>query len=391
MKFRLAFIIEIPVIAALLFSCNNSGNLIGIDHYQNRFNTTPHHCMLPAAGSDTSYQAVVATGSGPYLFVGESDEITCMSLILFDIDPDSNVLDSATVTLQLIDVIGTSSSQFALNIHILQTPWEESDTEWGAFSSAYLGEPDSTVILTISELPDDTTDVSFRFHLPLPWIKHWQDTLDAIPNYGMAFTTDASFIAVFGSAESSDQPLLSVYSHAEGDTSVIDRHTYPMHDVFIPGTFQESTSDFLYVSNGLGFRSLLYFDISSIPETATINQAQIHLKQDSTLTFPHWNAGSNLSLTCVSVTETPWPFPEIPYDSLYTGYGLAYGDSAVINITTLVQLWSSGEKQNHGVMIKGTSEAYDISGAAFYTTASDSLNRPFLELYYSVPDMNNGQ
>ena len=391
MKFRYPFAIFGLAVLIILIACNNSGNLVGLALYQSKSNSVPSHCMLHAAPSDTFYQTTISTGNSVYLFVGESNQISCKSLILFDQLPDSGVLDSASVTLQLLRVIGISSAAFNLNIHLLESEWEESDTQWDAFSIDNLGEPDSTVILSMPEVSDDTVNVTFRFQIPLSWIKNWQDTLSAAPNRGMAFTSDAGFIAEFGSRESSYRPLLSLYAHIENDTTKIENHLYPMQDVFIPNTDVKADSDYLLVSNGVGFRSLLYFDVSSIPPTATINHALIRFSQDSTLNFPYWKPGLTFPLTGGAVTDMPWLLPEIPYDSTYSAYGLAYGDSASINITSLVQRWTTGEMENHGTMVMGTNEKNDLFGAAFYSTTADFQNRPVLEIFYSLPTSVDAQ
>ena len=72
-------------------------------------------------------------------------------------------------------------------------------------------------------------------------------------------------------------------------------------------------------------------------------------------------------------------------DSTLSMLGTVSGDSASINITTIVQNWTSGKSENYGLLLKGSSEIYNLHQRAFFSTESDSLLRPRLEVYYTLP------
>jgi len=102
---------------------------------------------------------------------------------------------------------------------------------------------------------------------------------------------------------------------------------------------------------------LIKFDVSSIPEDATVDMALVHatIDLDTTVSTP-------LNVVAYPVTET-WVSSETPSIGVPVSYvdSMIYpaffsdktGQELEILLTELVQAWVSGELPNHGIIVMG--------------------------------------
>jgi len=368
--------------SAFLFNqCVNNANPVGSD-YLNRDNPgSLNYQIFQAAASDTFFQKTTYTGFSTELSLGTSNDISCLSLIRFSSFSDTVDIDSAVVSLYVKRLYGDSDNQFTLSVHLATEDWNESDLTWDSFDQNSVGEEMITLTADLTSLEDDTVSRKISFHLPMDLVEIWNDTSRSEENMGMVLLTEEDYILSFHSAEGSNPPTLNIYSHE--DTTVSKSTRYPSHDTFISQAELIPTSDRLYICDGTAYRTFLYFDVSSIPPEATINQALITLTSDQNLSFPDHEESFNLS--SVIVMDSLWTVPDIAYDSTRVAYGLVDEDTVYVNITSYVQSWTSGEDSNFGVMVYGTSERTDLLSRAFYSTTADSALCPRLRIYFSLP------
>lgn len=368
--------------SALFFSqCVNDVNPVGSDHLNRENPGSLSYQIIQAAVSDTFFQKTAYTGFSSELSLGTSDNITCLSLIRFSSFSDTVDIDSAVVSLYVKRVTGNSDDQFTMTVYQATEDWNESELTWDSFDPNSVGDEIITLTADLTDIEDDTVSREISFQLPTYLVEIWNDTSRSDENMGMVLSTDENYILTLHSAEGSNPPALNIYSHE--DTTVSKSTKYPSHDTFISHMELAPTSDRLYVFNGTAFRTLLYFDVSSIPQEATINRALITLTTDKDLSFPDNEDAFNL--TGVMVTDSLWTIPDVAYDSLLTNSGLVEDDTAYVNITSYVQNWTSGKDSNCGIMVYGSNERVNLFGRAFYSTTADSALRPALEIYFSLP------
>jgi hypothetical protein len=157
----------------------------------------------------------------------------------------------------------------------------------------------------------------------------------------------------------------------------------PSSDTFISYAPVVPRSDRLFLTNGISLRSFLYFDVSQIPAEATINRALLILHCDTTLSVP--TPSESFGVTAFSTTGDVSQIPSIPYDSTYFVSDTTQKDSLKLNITSFLQDWTSGNKTNFGLLLAGYKANIDPYQIGFFSTNSDPILRPRLEVFYSLP------
>lgn len=126
--------------------------------------------------------------------------------------------------------------------------------------------------------------------------------------------------------------------------------------------------------------SLVYFDISSIPSTATINNADLYLRntfESGIVTIRIGRLASTPSWTETSVTYNNMPFAETPPNFKFAS--VAANTWNVYDVTEFVQGWHTGIYVNNGFQLFTTS---DPTIATFFPRESGSATAPYLKVTY---------
>jgi uncharacterized repeat protein (TIGR01451 family) len=133
-------------------------------------------------------------------------------------------------------------------------------------------------------------------------------------------------------------------------------------------------------------RSLVGFDLSSIPPGTTVNQAQLYLYLMSscdvgprTHTFTTYRIGSSWSELSVTWNTRP-------------SFAEAYGSTSItseawgwyaFDVTDLVRGWVNGSVSNYGLMVRGPESSGSSSALlGFFTSEAGSSYAPYLEVTY---------
>jgi len=369
----------------LLTQCTlNKGNPVGSRFFQRENQSSERYAVFHAAASDTFYQTFVANGASSYLYLGECNGRKARSLLLFSNLPDSGTVDSALVTLHTHRIFGQNFGSFTASIRPILKEWDQSEITWKTFDNSFIGEEIANVEISADQISASNDTMALTFHLPAATVQSWIDTTTDSLNYGILLTySSAPFIVEFFSNNTEEleyRPILTIY--LKQDTTKEGSVVYPRKDIFIATTEQEPNSTRLFVNNGTALRTLIYFNVDSIPQDATINRALLTLHADTLLSFPD---NESFELITYPVIDNAWPIPEVPFDSTTMAWETLKGDSVSINVTNLVQKWTSGEIGNYGFLLMGKNEKTDIFGRAFYSTSSNSFYRPNLEIFYSLP------
>ncbi len=216
-------------------------------------------------------------------------------------------------------------------------------------------------------------------------IQSWMDTT-IHDNFGICLSYDTEtdgYIYKCTSRDYSgaDSPSFNLYMSE--DTTRWTNNISPTNDAFIATREQGAVSQRLLVADCGVLRSFLYFDISGIPEEATINRAVCTIHSDSLLGWPSYVNDFGLNLSLLEVPFDGSSDMAIYDDEILTAN--VNGDSANLLITNFVQAWSSQNKTNYGFLISGYTEDSDIYSQAFYSSEADSSLRPIMRVYYSLP------
>lgn len=144
------------------------------------------------------------------------------------------------------------------------------------------------------------------------------------------------------------------------------------------------------------YRGLLRFDVSSIPATATVNEAAVSLYVDAAQSYSNEGAGYGFQLAgkpwdwatwnTTGLTGTPWNGGD-PYDALRGIRNLNGANSGREDFTgfaSIVEGWTDGTIPNNGLVLKQQNE--DTNNVLWFKSSSSSAEndgqRPHMEIRY---------
>lgn len=170
---------------------------------------------------------------------------------------------------------------------------------------------------------------------------------------------------------------------------------FPVQDAYVlkssPTTNYGSTGSLLLSSNLFTYnniaRSLVKFDLSSIPQGTTVVSAVFHI-------FMYNQAGTDFDVDIHNVLM-PWPEMDVNWDNQpdhdtniiatlpYQGY-----DWWHFTVTDLAQLWVNEPGLNHGLKMKFLIEQYpdSLGRTAYFYSRDTSLNQPHLDLALGIEE-----
>jgi len=205
---------------------------------------------------------------------------------------------------------------------------------------------------------------------------------------GPSFAHFLSYEASTFSDTSSVRPMLFIYQHDKGDTATAFSYADPVNDTWLLwwdplADSLSSAEDRLTIGKGLASRSLLKADISSIPAEATINRARLVLWVD-----PSQSAFDTLQ-TVAHLVADEWAGAQTEFSATTLALGWAFPDvdSAEVNVTGLVQIWTADLLENHGIMLKCYGETDNIDFVRFFDLSGPGDSAPTLIVEYSLPPL----
>jgi hypothetical protein len=135
-------------------------------------------------------------------------------------------------------------------------------------------------------------------------------------------------------------------------------------------------------------RSLVQFDVSSIPAGTSISQAKLYLYLVNSC-----DIGQRTHTVTVYRTKAGWSESSVTWNTK-PGYAEAYGSASVpsrtwgwysFDVTNLVRGWVNGSFANYGLMIRGPeSSGNDSAQLGFFTLdMTDRTYDPYLSIVYA--------
>ena len=362
----------------------NAGNPIGSAYFQRDNPGQQLFLRTQASPADSFYQTYVRCGESSRLAVGQASGIQARSLLMFTDLPDSGRVDSAVVLLFVSDSLGSVTENWTPIVHRITGSWEDTSVTWERFDQDnLLGE----VLATTSRRSSD----SLFLTLPTDLVQSWIDTATSDENFGIAMALeppDTGFVYLFYSddetSSASHVPKLTLY--VTQDTTQTSTTASPSADAFVATIQRNPDSQHLWIADGGALRSLLWFALDSIPEEATINRALLILQEDTTLAFPA--SDDAFVVLGFAVSDSVWIPPEVAYETTPVCNATTADQTLRINITTIVQNWTSKAVANHGLVLIGASEISTVEARSFYSAQADSALVPQLEIHYSLPPSN---
>lgn len=298
-----------------------------------------------------SYSKYVPLGTADYLVLGRNSEYESRVLIQFPLQ-DSALAEVDSVKLTLYP---KHYQQISFSIHpIVPAPageWRENYATWIKMDEGIPWQTDGGDFLQTQLVPTTTLTADsciMRFNL---------NKLDTLVNhsYGIILIPEPSvqgFATINSKAISSKAPKMVMYY---GNTPKVFT---PSQDCHIVDTTNLGISLLdLMLGSGFAFRTLLKFNVDTIPDNVTIAYAEIILPVQS----------------CYSISDTfqigIWKLLDPTFNELTkyadnisakTNY-ITSRDTIIFDLRKLLQHWIAKPDSNFGILVSCYPENYEIS------------------------------
>ncbi len=389
----------------LMMACNNKNSLAGFpDGTINNYEVT-----LPDSCFDIAYtwgDSIKPFTENTKLVLGSSDNIQARSLIRFLTLPSSvETVSNVSLRLRIFKNMLNSTTQFT--IHRVSKSWLESQATWENNKTDYNwtqsgGDFESTPLATFSV--SSTRNDSVYVNLPASLIQSWieEDSL----NYGIIIKQSSKsrnnrFIE-FYSSESYDDDLAPVltftYTDSDGDTLTYSKMAYS--DTFIHDAQMSAVNDSNILSlwnitpKALALKVRLPYQIFSQADSSitseddlrfiTINRADLILtKSDDEL--PYTNIKNNVSAYLLNIPmNNQTYFGSDDYTFYHSTQDTLFSNTLKVNVTGLIQAYTSKIKTNNGFLIKSNYQGMDFSKRNFFSVNCPNVSkRPKISIKFS--------
>jgi len=364
----------------------NADNPAGFE-YAGRGPSVVEVDTFTVTGDDTTWAAELRWDPLEVIAAGSYRDYHALSLIRFTGLPEGASVQGARLTLRRrSNTASTDSTRLlTLSIRPVSTDWDS--TWWGEDAGRLtLG---TAVSQTGVPVAGDEDTVGFA--LPTSVVQTWVDDEEAARR-GIALTApdDGPFIQLFDSNDAVGgragfKPELQLtYIPAGGGSN--ERLTLDSsRDLTLFTTEDAPLPSRLWASRGASWRSVLTFDISAIPLSATINRAELTVQLDT-------DASVGLPVGIFSaLTDDMMPWDRLTSEMVAPGtstiaYTVSEGDSTVtLGVTRAVERHTRLGRDVLQLLIAASGEASGAGRVVLPNTSVDPSRKHSLRVLYSVP------
>ena len=377
---------------------------------------------------DTSFLDSVTTGRADRWYLGSVDNYDFRIAMKFTMPTE---VESVTVTNAKLKLITSgaygASGSFTARVYAMKKAWTLDDLKWDRLSG--VGDYGDEIAQTTINYSTTAGNV-VTIDIPKDTVQHWvwslKDTARAKLNNGILIDfSGATFaqqfygaynITAFSLPDTNVVPRLDItYQKFDPKNNEITVDHVNLTPVNTPnGYYTQGISGFIYRDNapqpantftiggGVPYHSLLYFNTSKIPATATINLAKLVLKRDPTPGADYrYTAGDSLMLQALRLTSLDWQAgltSTSGFDQAYVNALSRYrkrltdnvkDDSLTFNISRQLQDWITFPSQNYGLQISHADEVFGnfrrLYRLRVINNPSDRENSPKIIIFYSLP------
>ncbi|MFO7768273.1 MAG: hypothetical protein R6W82_04885 [bacterium] len=364
----------------------NADNPAGFE-YAGRGPSVVEVDSFTVTGEDTTWAAEFRWDDVELIAAGSFHGYHALSLIRFTGLPEGAAVQGARLILRRRTTTASTDSTrlLTLSVRPVSTDWDS--TWWGDDASRL------TVGSSLSQVgvPIVSETDTVGFTLPSSLVQGWVDD-EAAARRGLALTApdDGPFIQFFDSNDAVGgragfKPELRLTyvpaGGAENETLSLDAS----RDLTLFTTDGVPPADELWASRGASWRSVLTFDISAIPASATVNRAELTVQVDT-------GASVGLPMGIFSgLTDDlmPWALPTSEMLAPGTGtiaYTVSEGDSTVtMGVTRAVETHTRLGRDTLQLLVAASGEATGAGRVVLPNTSAAPVREHQLRVFYSVP------
>jgi hypothetical protein len=393
----LPFLLAVIVLLTAVSACTRKNNPAG----DNWSDVTPLIAVDSTFQTGYSYtHSGKVSGSETSLLCGTETGIEAVSFIRFTGLPDTSF---TFIEQPVLKLVATRRSAFrrdplALSFHKLNTHWAADSTDNILDADIVSLEISNYAVQDTVDVAGDTLEIDF----PEQVIENWA-TGDTTGFNLVIKTTGTSWLE-YKSRESGNGPLLSFKYKITGTEDTLSYSQRPIMDSYrITGeqtALIENTWMLknlrpmrLFVRNGLPdgiFKDKDGIQLDSLDiKRMTINKAELVLfvkdnpyYSNKICYFFPYRVKPDTLINPVVLTDDHLEIITHTASSAET----VVGDSVKINITPLIQAFTSEDEPNNGIVIKNNSEMLNFGNIEFWHYGNAPAGKkPYVKIYYTVP------
>lgn len=323
------------------------------------------------------------------LIIGISGTYNSKSLIKFNsLNPN---YDSATVLQAVLKLRyrnyyfpGTpsdSAGQISFDVYKVQTNLDYAKVTYDSITSTTFGTK-SQGSYTGSPAADSLeVDITLNPALVKDWLEYRADTSYPMKNYGIGLLPNASSAVLKGfySGQENLKPVLYYIVNKFGDIDTVSDDV--SQRVFLADASLQGNQEF-FLQAGISYVQIMKFDVSHLPSTATINDAQLFLTLDSSASI--FTKQTVKKLTANYITDTAGLLIESSFEGAPTSTPNQYMFRLVSAFQqSPFQRWLNGQT-NYGLLLSAQTNLINLDRFAFYDVNSTIFNtKPRIIIKYT--------
>lgn len=335
-------------------------------------------------------------GRSQYLLLGRTQDAESYILIKFYMELPDSILEqlerdsievvSAKVEFTPFYNLGDEDADYDFTVHKINEFWQYNGFNIDSLNNLDYDETDMTVS---KEITDSIVTFQLEPSIVYNWLRSKVDTSSFYyDNEGMLIKPGAGMTdKVVGYLSSNGSyygavPSYSIVVKKLGGFQDTLTKSYIRDDVHvIDGELPEAPEGRMLLYAGLGGRSRLNFDFSSLPSKVIINKATMQIFIDSVLTLQGTPAMDSIEVSLIEDSTAETVYTGIP--PVYLRRSTKYYSGEVYS---LIQKIVNGYDFK-GFRLRGTDEFRSLNKVVLYgASETDSLKKPMISIIYSSYD-----
>ncbi|NOX19380.1 MAG: hypothetical protein GXO87_14015 [Chlorobi bacterium] len=335
-------------------------------------------------------------GRSQFLLLGRNQDAESSILIKFFMELPDSILtqlerDSIEVVSAKIEFtpfynLGDENASYDFTVHKINEYWQYYGFNVDSLNNL---DYDETDIAVSKEITDSIVTIQLDQNVVYNWLRSRVDTNSFYyDNEGVLIKPAAGMTdKVVGYLSSNGSyygavPAYSIVVKKPGGFQDTLKKSFIRDDVHvIDGQLPDVPDGKMRLYSGLGGRSRLSFDFSSLPSKVIINKASMQLFIDSVLTLQGTPAMDSIEISLISDTTDETVYTGIPPVYLHRSSKYYSGE-----VHSLVQKIVNGY-DFQGFRLRGTDESRSLNQVLLYgPSETDSLKKPMISIIYSSYD-----
>ena len=336
----------------------------------------------------------VNTSGSTNLMVGKTGAYESKGLLKFTnlIDTfDNSTVVSATLKMSYKNyyfpsTMADSLAQISFDVNKIEQSLDFSTITYDSVNSSTFGTTSQGNYTGIPTADSQEVTISLNTTMVNDWLKVAADTSYSVKNYGIVLTPNNSSAAIKGfyaaatGVDDKDRPELEIIVTKNGVTDTFS--TISNGTISLSKTDFAPSSETFNLQAGVSYVQVMKFDLSRMPQTATINDVQIFFSVDSLNSVI--SGQTTKAIYSQYINDSAGLKTDITtFEGGPSGSGQYMMRMVRAGVSSPFQRWLLGQT-NYGLMLFAGGQALNLDRYVLYKeTASDPAKRPRVIIKYT--------